>query len=252
MPDSASVSPPAAGAAFASLQKSFSSLADPFRPAPRVVPAGDPVSLASQPHHVGPDLHFHAAQVYESQGNLVAAMTYYQKALQIDPNDYRTLLSCGRLHDRQGEFRQAETYYQRAIASQPGNPAAWNDLGMCYARNGDPDAAVTALGNAAAAQPQNPLYRNNLAALLTDLQRYDEALRHLSAVHPQSVAHYNLGFLLAERRQTTLARDHFCQALQHDPNMIGARQMLARLDGQNISGLPAAPPFVAQHVRPFR
>ena len=43
-------------------------------------------------------------RVYESQGDLQAAMTYYQKALQVDPNDYQTLLSCGRLHDRQGDL----------------------------------------------------------------------------------------------------------------------------------------------------
>ena len=217
-----------------------------------MVPAADPLSLASQPQHVGADLHFSAAQVYESQGNLVAAMTYYQKALQVDPNDYQTLLSCGRLHDRQGEFRQAEAYYQRAIASQPGNPSAWNDLGMCYARNGDPESALTALGNAAAAQPLDPLYRNNLAAVLVDLQRYDEALRHLAAVHAASVAHYNLGFLLAERHQTARARQEFAAALQFDPNMIGARNMLARLDGQIPPAQPQMPPFVAQDVRPYR
>jgi len=227
---SASVSPPAVGPAAASLQKTISGLADPLRFAPRVIPASDPVSLASQPQHVGPDLHFHAAQVYESQGNLGAALTYYQKALQVDANDYATLLACGRLHDRQGEFRQAATYYRRAIAAQPGKPAAWNDLGMCCARNGDSQAALTALENAAAAQPLDPLYRNNLAAVLADQQRYEEAFRQLAAVHTQSAAYYNLGCLLVERQQPGLARQHFAAALQFDPHMMTARDMLARLE----------------------
>ena len=65
---------------------------------------------------------------------------------------------------------------------------------MCYARNGDPESALTALGNAGTAQPLDPLYRNNLAAVLVDLQRYDEALRHLAAVHPPSVTHSILAF----------------------------------------------------------
>ena len=226
----AAVSAPSGGAFLAPLERAMGSVADAFRIEPTVVPPNDPVSLASQPRSVGPDLHFRAGQVYESQGNLAAAVACYEKALDIDPCDFRTLLGCGRLYDRQSDFHQAESFYQRAIGVQPNNSAALNDLGMCYARQGSLDAAVSTLERAVLFQPDDPLYRNNLAMALVDCRRLDEAFQQLSAVHGAAGAHYNLGFLLSRRGMPDLARQHFERALQIDPGLTPARQMLARLD----------------------
>jgi len=225
-----SVSPPESNAYLASWQRTLQSVKKSFEFQPETDPPADPLSLSTAPQHIGPNLHFRAAQVYESQGNTAMAVSFYTKALEIDPHDYSTLVALGRLHDRQGEFREAESLYQRAIASQPRNATALNDLGMCYARNGQLDLAIRQLEQAVAVQPLDPLYRNNLALLLVDAHRAEEALSHLAAAHGTAAAHYNLGFMLTQRQQYEPARQHFLAAVQSDPNLAPAHQMLARLE----------------------
>lgn len=201
-----------------------------LKPEPKVVPAPDPVSLNTEPEEIGSDLHYHAARVFEAQGNLEAALHHYDKALEIDPNDYRVLVSCGRLFDRQDQMADAEDYYRRAIEAQPSNPTAYNDLGMCYARHGLPDQALRALEQAVGLRPDSALYRNNLAAVLVDLNQFDQALACLAAVHGEAGARYNLAFLLAQRRRPDLARQWARAALQLAPQMQAASDLLEQLD----------------------
>ena len=54
----------------------------------------------------------------------------------------------------------------------------------------------TPLRQAVKLEPKRKLYRNNLATVLVDMGRTDEAWDELSSVHTPAVAHYNLGYLL--------------------------------------------------------
>ena len=46
------------------------------------------------------------------------------------------------------------------------------------------------------ATPNSQLYRNNLAALLVESNRPDDAVTILSEAYGPAVAHYNVGYLL--------------------------------------------------------
>ena len=56
--------------------------------------------------------------------------------------------------------------------------------------------AAAALRRAVAADPKEVLDRNNLATVLIELNRSDEAYQTLVSVHGEAVVHYNIGFLL--------------------------------------------------------
>jgi tetratricopeptide (TPR) repeat protein len=74
--------------------------------------------------------------------------------------------------------------------------------------------------------------------------RPDEALNHLAATASPAVAHYNLGALLAQKGQTQLAVQHFQRAVELDPGLAPARQMLAQFGAPPPGFAPAgyAPP----------
>ena len=198
---------------------------------PKVISAEDPVRLSDLPSHVGAKVYRKAGSLYESRGNSEAAIAQYERALEIAPGDMASLISFARLRDRRGEFDEAVSLYQRAIEADPNVAVAQNDLGLCYARSGDAESALSALRRAIQLQPTCKRYRNNIATILVKLGQPDEALAHLAAVHPPDVAHYNAGYLLHRSGHRGSAIQYFTQALQHNPTMAPARQMLAQLGG---------------------
>ena len=130
--------------------------------------------------------------------------------------------------------------YERAVALEPKNAAACNDLGLCLARQGQLDKAVARLQQAVKLQPAKTLYRNNLATVLVEIGDPQNAYAHLAAVHPADVAHYNVGYLLAQSNQPNGAAQHFDAALKANPNLVEARQWLDSL-GRTESIAAATP-----------
>ena len=200
----ASVSPPATGAATASLQKTFSSLTDAFRSCSRgsrngplepgqptpTCRCGSALSCRAGLRKPGQSRRGHDLLSEDAAGRpqrLSDTVELWPVARRQGSSDKPRLTTSVRLPRSQ-------------VIPRPGT--TWD---CATPETGIPNLCRPPWKNAAAAQPPYPLYRNNLAAVLVDLQRYDEALRHLAAVHAASVAHYNLGFLLAERHQTARA-----------------------------------------------
>ncbi|MCA9120494.1 MAG: tetratricopeptide repeat protein [Planctomycetaceae bacterium] len=248
----------------ASLRSTGDAMADALTIKPQTIPAPDPTSLANRPGDVGGALNYHAAKVYESEGNIAGAMALYQKSLQMTPNDVRAMIGYGRLLDRTGNFREAERLYQQSLELEPTNVVALNDLGMIYARQGMFDSALDALSQAVQLQPSNLRYRNNIAIVLIDVGKPDQALGHLIAVHGEATAHYNLAFLLSRRNMNDQAIGHLQQALSKNPNLTPARQLLVSLTpaidhsqqtapqpSNNNSGIPVSGGLTNPHFVPY-
>jgi Tfp pilus assembly protein PilF len=227
---------------WASLRKTGGAISEALTITPPTIPAPDPTSLANRPGDVGGALNYHAAKVYEADGNIAGAMALYQKSLQMTPNDVRAMIGYARLLDREGNFREAERLYHQALEIEPTNVVALNDLGMVYARQGMFDHALKSLSQAVQMQPTNQRYCNNIAIVLIDAGRSDEAFERLAVVHGEATAHYNLGYLLARRNMNDQAVGHLRQALTMNPRLSPARQLLDNL----ASSVAYVPPAVAQ------
>lgn len=194
---------------------------------PEVSPT-DPTSLANNPN-IGPDQRIIFAQIAERSGNLRAAADQYQRAIAQDANHLPALLGLARLYDRAQQFEEANRWYREAAHRHPKSPTALNDHALCLMRQDDDKSAVDLMAQAVQLDPKNPKYRNNLATALVRCGRYQEAIVHLAAVHPPAVAHYNMGFLLMQKKETNLARSHFARSVELDPNFAAARQWMAAL-----------------------
>jgi len=218
----------------------------------RVVATGDPISLSHKSPPPSADLFVSVARLRERAGNTDEAVEYYQKALGVTPDHRDALLGLARLEDRRGRFDAAIGLYRRAIERHPKDPTPHNDLGLCYARKGQFTQAAEALEQAVRLAPEGKRYRNNLASVLVELDRSDEALAELTAAHGPAIAHYNLGVLLEQRGHSEPASRQFAEALRYDPRMKAARDRLARLrasgpQANRVSALAGVP---ATTVRP--
>lgn len=216
----------------------------------------DPTSLTSPTGKVGAEVYVAAGRMLESQGKFPEAQEKYEQAVKVSPSNVTALVSLARLHDRQNRGPQAIELYQKALKTSSKNSLVLNDLGLCYAKQKQFAKAAEALREAVALQPTSAKYRNNLAAVLVEMGRSPEALEHLAAVNPPAVAQYNLGYLLVQQGQKDLAAKHLQQAIDLDPNLGQARDMLAQvspaanspLSEQRIAARPVSTPTVTPPI----
>jgi Tfp pilus assembly protein PilF len=210
------------------------------------------LSLSNEVRDVGPEIYFASARMQESQGNIPRADEMYRKALDEAPKNLDILVHYARMHDRAGNLDRAAEIYRQAIAAHPQEAVAYNDLGLCLARQEQYAESVETLGRAVQLQQDNPLYRNNLAAVLVEVGRPDEALSHLTTAHGPAVAHYNLGYLFYKSGKPQQAAPYLQKALALDPQMAAARQLLAVMSGETppVAQRAPAPTAIARAVAP--
>jgi len=181
------------------------------------------------------DLNVATARLKATNGRTQEAEAIYRQVLEEDPRHLGALLGLARLLDHFGRTDEAVAIYRQAVTMHPHEASAHNDFGLCLGRHRRFDEAAQELELAVEYQPDKELYRNNLAAVLVAQGRKDEALKHMLAVHPPAVAHYNVGFLLGQSGDVRGGIEQIDLALQGDPHMKEARQqrglLLAKLPG---------------------
>jgi hypothetical protein len=77
-------------------------------------------------------------------------------------------------------------------------------------------------------------YRNNLATLLVENGQGDEAVNQLRQVLPPAVAHYNVAYLHFTKQNIPAAKQQLQLALQADPNLQPARDLMNQLGGNSM------------------
>ena len=214
------------------LTQTANSIKDAMTIRPKVTPATDPTSLASDPGPLQPELFVSAAAVLEQHNRVAEATDKYQQALTLDPTHRAALIGLARLRHRTNDVAGAIQTYRTALQAYPDDAVLLNDLALCYARAGQPENALPALQRAVELNPSSTLYRNNMAAILVAADRTAEALPLLAETYGTAVAYYNLGYLLHQRGKDEAAVQHFAAALEANPSLSPARVMLDQLAPQ--------------------
>jgi Flp pilus assembly protein TadD len=231
------------------ISQAFSDAGDALTIEPTRVSATDATSLTSGMPELSPELLVAAGRVAEAQGQTEKALGNYQTAIKKDPKNLSAIRAMGRHYDRAGQFDKAITWYRKAITAHPEEPAAYNDLGLCLARNGKLDQSRQAFERAVAISPQNALYRNNLATVLVEKGELSAALSLLSEVSGESVANYNVGFLLSQRNRGPEAIPYLKNAIAADPDLAQAESLLATLSPESVVPAVSSPPSLSPNDR---
>jgi tetratricopeptide (TPR) repeat protein len=162
----------------------------------------------------------------------------YQQAISIDPDYVPAYQALAHLYTVMGDHQHALATYQKILKKHPKDAVLWYDLGMCQSQHKEWDAALESLRKAVELDPENRPYISTLAYGLARAGRFDESLGYFKRVGSPASAHYNVA-----RMQHHLKLDDLCQhnlaiAVQLDPQLNDARQMLVQLQ----SGDKAAEP----------
>lgn len=196
--------------------------------------AASETSLANMPSKLGPEIWVTNGQLYETQGNYAKALDNYTKALELEPNNEAALLSTSRLYARQGQNDKAADFLNKAIAVAP-QAGTYNELALINQKLGKTAEAQTAVSRAIELEPTNPRYRNNLASMLVAGGRSDEAVQQLQQVFPPAIANYNVAYLHFTNSNVAAAQQHLQVALQADPNLQEARNLMDKLAGSQTA-----------------
>jgi Flp pilus assembly protein TadD len=174
------------------------------------------------------------------RGQLDEAAAHFEKALQIQPNDYTALLTMGVIRFYQGRVPEAIEYAQATIRWEPDAPKAHNLLGMALAKQNRNDAALDEMRRAVELAPKDAEIRNDLGLALARLGRIPEAIDQFhEAVRldpNNAAAHANLGLALLESGKPGESISEFEAALHLNPEfkaaVDGLRQAQAQLRPQ--------------------
>jgi Flp pilus assembly protein TadD len=155
---------------------------------------------------------------YQRTGNYRGALTEFQTAAAMEPDNPTWSVSMGEAHAKLGDLIQALGAYQEATTLAPEDPGYWRLLAIFCAQNNVNvrDVGVPAAQKAVILAGEDPASLDVLGWLLTLDARYEEAARMLNRaleLDPQNgSAHLHLGMLYMQTNDHVSAYDHLVQA----------------------------------------
>jgi Flp pilus assembly protein TadD len=159
------------------------------------------------------------------------ARKQYQQALSIDPNHLPAYQALGRLYVAMGDQAHAVATLRKGIEMGPKNAPLWYDLGTCYLRQRDWEPALQCLNRAVDFDPENREYVNMLGHTLSRTGHYPESVAIFSRIYGEAKAYYNVARMLQHLNNPELSKQYLRVAVQKDPTLEVAQQLLTQLEG---------------------
>jgi tetratricopeptide (TPR) repeat protein len=160
----------------------------------------------------------------------------YQQALKIEPSCLAAYSGLARLYQAMGDRERAIQTYQKGLQALPQAASLRFDLGLCQARQKDWQPALQNLQAAVNLDPENTAYVKTLAFCLGQVGRYNESLVMFRKVVGEPEAHYNVARMLHYVHEDTLSKHHLTLALEANPNLAGANELMADLNNVSADG----------------
>lgn len=162
----------------------------------------------------------------------------YQKALALDPNHKDAYLQLARLYTSNGDETRAAAVYKTAMAKFPKEAVVYYDLGLIQCKKKDWNGAIAYLAKARDLEPENPQICTKLGAVLARAGRCEEGLACLAPCLGKAEACFTVARIMDSLGQSEASKQYLQVALQANPNLQGAQQMLAALEGQPAGQQP--------------
>ncbi len=205
---------------------------------------------------------FAKAQVYELKRDYRKARDYYEKAVQLAPENTLYLNEAGLIFDTLGEYDQAIEYYTKALERDlvtfgPKHPDVaidWNNLGAAWKAKGDYDRAIEYYTKALESDlltfgPKHPNVArlwNNLGLAWDHKGEYDQAIEYYTKAlesdlltfgpkHPNVARLWNnLGLAWNAKGETDRAIEYYTKALESDLLTFGPKHPQVAIYWNNL------------------
>jgi protein O-mannosyl-transferase len=157
--------------------------------------------------------------------------TLLNHALACTSRNLTTHRTLGAWLERHGEVDAAITQYEKALEIDVNDAAGHSHVGLLLVSRGKLNAAIPHFGRAGAINPKDAQAFYNIGLAFAGLRRFDMAIigfqKALTAKPDFAEAHDNLGNVFFKLGQLDAAILHYRKALEIDPNYLNARKNLA-------------------------
>ncbi|MFC1627580.1 tetratricopeptide repeat protein [Gemmatimonadota bacterium] len=159
-----------------------------------------------------PEIQRQLAALHREGGDQAAQIEALENAIRLDPTNLGNLEQLARIYAIDlNQPDDAARLYGMIVDVQPENPIAWQIWGRYLTRTGKPDSAVVALQRSLELDPGQAGAYSELALVLSDQQRYDEAASWIEKALEQqpedAYAHVAWGDILQAKAFATADED---------------------------------------------
>ncbi|MGD0077610.1 MAG: tetratricopeptide repeat protein [Sedimentisphaerales bacterium] len=180
---------------------------------------------------------FNDAQLFYRKGlkelwqeNYVAALTFFQKAKEKNPQDANAWFQLGVCFDELGRWQEAIEADKQAIKIKPGFAEAHCNLGNAYRELGRYRDAIESYKQAIRIKPDDALAHSNLGVAYGNLGRYQdeiESYKQAIRINPDyALAHSNLGVAYGNLGRYQDEIESYKQAIRIKPDLALAHSNL--------------------------
>lgn len=173
----------------------------------------------------------HLGLALDEKGQVEAAVTQYERALQIQPAYAEAHNNLGNALCRVGRVQDAIAHYQKALELGPDLPQVHNNLGTAFGQNGQLVEAMVHFRKSLEINPNFAAYANLGYTLLMSGKEDDalpELLKALELKPDSADIHKNIAILFHKQGRTADAIAHFRKALEITPDDVETRRNLER------------------------
>jgi tetratricopeptide (TPR) repeat protein len=179
--------------------------------------------------------HYNMGNYQLESGNPQAALSSYEKVLNLDPHAITAFVNMSMAYARMGRNKEAEESLQKALEIEPENAAANFNLGLLLAEQGRMDEAEKALHNALQSDPQLAPAAYNLCVMLAN-DRKEEAIdycKKANELRPDEPKYaYTLAFYQYQMNETDDAVKTLNDLLKKYPGYRDAQMLLQEISNK--------------------
>jgi tetratricopeptide (TPR) repeat protein len=165
----------------------------------------------------------------------------YQDIIKAEPDNTAAYRGLARIYARMGDYERAQQSYKKALARQPKDVHLWFDLAMMHDRRKEWAEGIRCFRKGLEIDPENQDCLKGLGFTLARAGQFEASITYLTrAMGSAAAAHYNVARMLlhlseqlppAERAVNEQhARHHLRLAVQENPELERARELLARFE----------------------
>lgn len=165
------------------------------------------------------DLSIEIALLYDELGDLETARYYFERALELDPNNPCAYYGLAMLFEAEGEVEKAIAYYKEAIALDPHYIAAHFFLACLYDDIGEVYLAIYHYEQVLSLDPDHFYAHLNLGSVYEGLNQDERALYHFQEaemINPHHhLLHFNYGVVYRKMGEYEKAKESYHRSLHY-------------------------------------
>ena len=164
------------------------------------------------------------------RGDTTEAITNFQKALELWPNQSKDHNNLGNTLMQEGRITEAMHEFQTALKISPDNADAESNIGAALLQHGETTEAISYLRKAIEKAPRHAQAHLNLGNALLQNGDTDSAIteyeKTLTLPFDHAESHYSIANALRKKGDVQAAIDHYHQAIQIRPDYADAHNNL--------------------------